>query len=89
MATKERLAKAAEEFEANPCSRESWHAACELAIDWLAERDQTPLTDSELRGISADVREKIECFGHFEAIYTVGELRTLARLAGVELKGGK
>ena len=117
MATKGRLAKAAEEFEANPCSRESWRAACELATDWFAERDPTPLTEDVLHKFDPNwsacsgvissfsfwnddgkgslrlsrltVASGHEWMAHcFDTkISTVGELRTLARLVGVELKG--
>lgn len=75
-------------------------------IEWLAERDPTPLTVEVMQSFGATVRNVIAdmsrlsfvltidgkwlCHTHSVVISTVGELRTLARLAEVELKkGGK
>lgn len=73
-----------------------------LAKDWLAERDPTPLTVEVMQSFGATVRNVIAdmsrlsfvltidgkwlCHTHSVVISTVGELRTLARLAGVELR---
>ena len=62
--------------------------------DWLAERDPTPLTIKVLERMIAtneqDAKEWLiewhESMSILNHKLTVGELRTLARLAGVQLK---
>lgn len=80
-------------------------------LDWLAERDPTPLTVEIIKETGAEYTAGFACFkrgdyvlcieqnydgvgnwgcgdGWIPSIRTVGQLRTLARLAGVELKKG-